>query len=127
MARCVADKVKPDRLRAQMIEAAEQCGRTALPSIADPVSLKAFLAGFPEGRTLIFADEMGGTPLSDVAASCPSACIIVGPEGGFTDEERAAILAHPASVGVSLGPRILRADTAALASVAVWMAAQQDG
>jgi 16S rRNA (uracil1498-N3)-methyltransferase len=127
MARCVADKVKPDRLRAQMIEAAEQCGRTALPSIADPVSLKAFLAGFPEGRTLIFADEMGGTPLPEVAASCPSACIIVGPEGGFTDEERAAILAHPASVGVSLGPRILRADTAALASVAVWMAAQQDG
>jgi 16S rRNA (uracil1498-N3)-methyltransferase len=124
MQRCVADKVKSDRLRAQMIEAAEQCGRTALPEIADPVSLKGFLASFPEGRTLIFADELGGTPLKDVAAANPSACIIIGPEGGFTDEERAAILAHPASVGVSLGPRILRADTAALASVAVWMAAQ---
>lgn len=124
MQRCVADKVKPDRLATQMVEAAEQCGRTALPEIADPVSLKAFLTDFPTGRTLIFADEEGGAALSAVAARSPCAAILIGPEGGFTREERAAILAHPASVGVSLGPRILRADTAALAAVSVWMSTQ---
>ncbi len=124
MQRCVADKVKPDRLRAQMIEAAEQCGRTALPEVAEVQSLDRFLRDFPVERTLIFADEEGGVPLSDVAASSPSAAILIGPEGGFADAERSAILAHPAAKGVSLGPRILRADTAALAAVAVWMAAQ---
>jgi 16S rRNA (uracil1498-N3)-methyltransferase len=124
MQRCVADKVKPDRLRAQMIEAAEQCGRTALPEVAEVQSLDRFLNDFPAGRTLIFADEEGGVPLSDVAVASPCAAILIGPEGGFADAERAAILAHPAAKGVSLGPRILRADTAALAAVAVWMAAR---
>jgi 16S rRNA (uracil1498-N3)-methyltransferase len=124
MQRCVADKVKPDRLRAQMIEAAEQCGRTALPEVADVQTLDRFLKGFPAGRTLIFADEEGGAPLADVARTASCAAILIGPEGGFADAERAAILAHPSAVGVSLGPRILRAETAALAAVAVWMAGQ---
>lgn len=124
MQRCVADKVKPDRLRAQMIEAAEQCGRTALPEIEAPQTLDQFLRAFPEERVLIFADEEGGVPLQDVAKSASSAAILVGPEGGFSDAERAAVLAHPCARGVSLGPRILRADTAALAAIAVWMAAQ---
>ena len=124
MQRCVADKVKPDRLRAQMIEAAEQCGRTALPEVADVQTLDRFLKGFPAGRTLIFADEEGGAPLADVVRTASCAAILIGPEGGFADAERAAILAHPSAVGVSLGPRILRAETAALAAVAVWMAGQ---
>ena len=121
MQRCVADKVKPDRLRAQMIEAAEQCGRTALPEVADVQTLDRFLKGFPAGRTLIFADEEGGAPLADVARTASCAAILIGPEGGFADAERAAILAHPSAVGVSLGPRILRAETAALAAVALPM------
>lgn len=124
MQRCVADKVKPDRLRAQMIEAAEQCGRTALPDVADVQSLDRFLKDFPKGRALIFADEMGGAPLPEVAGQHPCAAILIGPEGGFAEAERAAILAHPQTVTVSLGPRILRAETAAIAATALWMGAQ---
>ena len=124
--RCVADKVKPDRLRAHMIEAAEQCGRTALPEVAEAIALPAFLAGID--RTLFFADEMGGLPMQAVFAAHPGpAAILIGPEGGFTDEERSLILATPGAIGISLGPRILRADTAAVAAVAVWMAQNDAG
>jgi 16S rRNA (uracil1498-N3)-methyltransferase len=69
---------------------------------------------------LIFADEQGGVPMAMAARPGPSA-ILIGPEGGFTDEERAAIKAVPQAVGVSLGPRILRADTAMAAAVSLWM------
>jgi 16S rRNA (uracil1498-N3)-methyltransferase len=122
-ARCVVDKVKEDRLRAQMIEAAEQCERTALPEIAPLAKLDALLKNWPDGRTLYFCDERGGEAF---APSSGPAAILVGPEGGFTDEENAMIRAHPAAVAVSLGPRILRADTAAVAALSVWMAAQGD-
>lgn len=122
-ARCVVDKVKEDRLRAQMIEAAEQCERTALPEIATLVKVDELLKGWPANRTLYFCDERGGEPF---APSPGPAAILIGPEGGFTDEENASIRAHPAAVPVSLGPRILRADTAAVAALSVWMAAQGD-
>lgn len=119
--RCVADKVKPDRLRTHMIEAAEQCGRTALPEVAEVTSLLAFLGSIE--RALFFADEMGGLPMREAFASHTGpAAILIGPEGGFTDDERALILATQGAIGVSLGHRILRADTAAVAAVAVWMA-----
>ena len=121
--RCVVDKVKEDRLRAQMIEAAEQCERTALPEIAPLTKLDALIRDWPEGRTLYFCDERGGEPF--IPASGPAA-ILIGPEGGFTDEENAAIRAHPAAKVVSLGPRILRADTAAVAALSVWMSAAGD-
>ncbi|MFT3977877.1 MAG: 16S rRNA (uracil(1498)-N(3))-methyltransferase [Sphingomonas bacterium] len=123
--RTVVDKPNTDRLRAHMIEAAEQCGRTALPEVAEPVKLAALLRGWPEGRTLYFADEQGGTPMLEAMKPGPAA-ILIGPEGGFDDEERALIRATSAAVPIALGPRILRADTAAAAAVSVWMAGAGD-
>jgi 16S rRNA (uracil1498-N3)-methyltransferase len=122
-ARCIVDKVKEDRLRTHMTEAAEQCERTALPEIAPLAKLDALLKNWPDGRTLYFCDERGGEAF---APSPGPAAILVGPEGGITDEENAMIRAHSAAVAVSLGPRILRADTAAVAALSVWMAAQGD-
>ncbi len=124
-ARCVVDKVKEDRLRTQMIEAAEQCERTALPEIAPLAKLEALLKNWPEGRTLYFCDERGGEAFGAVIKTGPAA-ILIGPEGGFTDEENAAIRGHPSAVAVSLGPRILRADTAAIAALSIWMAKAGD-
>jgi 16S rRNA (uracil1498-N3)-methyltransferase len=122
-ARCVVDKAKEDRLRTQMIEAAEQCERTALPEIAPLARLDALLKDWPEGRMLYFCDERGGERFAPDAGP---AAILIGPEGGFSDAENAAIRAHPAAKAVSLGPRILRADTAAISAISVWMAAQGD-
>ena len=125
--RAVVDRPKSERLRAHMIEAAEQCGRTAIPGLAETVKLPALLRDWPGGRTLFFADETGGVPaFAAMREGSATAAILIGPEGGFDDEERAAIRAHPDAVGISLGPRILRADTAAAAAVSLWMAAQGD-
>jgi 16S rRNA (uracil1498-N3)-methyltransferase len=108
-----------------MIEAAEQCERTALPELAAPAKLDALLRDWPEERRLYFADEGGGGPLAEAVEPGPAA-ILIGPEGGFTEDERAAIRALPCAVPVSLGPRILRADTAVVAAVSIWMAAAGD-
>lgn len=124
-ARCVVDKVKDDRLRAHMIEAAEQCERTALPQIAPLTKLDALLKDWPADRTLYFCDERGGDPFLEAISAGPAA-VLIGPEGGFTDSENAAIRAHPCARPVSLGPRILRADTAAVAAISVWMAKNGD-
>ncbi|MES2097264.1 MAG: 16S rRNA (uracil(1498)-N(3))-methyltransferase [Pseudomonadota bacterium] len=125
--RSVVEKLKAERLRAHMIEAAEQCDRTALPELADAVKLDALLRDWPEGRTLLFADELGGAPAAQaMAAHKGPAAILIGPEGGFDDSERAAIKALPQAVAIGLGPRILRAETAGLAAVAVWMSAAGD-
>ena len=125
--RAVVDRLNGDRLRAHMIEAAEQCERTALPELAEMVSLDALLRDWPADRRLFFADEEGGVPLLEGVRAHPGpAAILVGPEGGFDPAEREAIRAVPAAIGVSLGPRILRAETAALAAVSVWMAAAGD-
>ncbi|WP_165323902.1 16S rRNA (uracil(1498)-N(3))-methyltransferase [Rhizorhabdus phycosphaerae] len=123
--RTIVDRLNLDRLRAHMIEAAEQCERTALPRLDEPVKLATQLKDWPAERTLLFADEEGGAPMADVARPGPTA-ILIGPEGGFTMEERAAIKALPQAVGVSLGPRILRADTAMAAAISVWMALAGD-
>ncbi len=121
--RSVIDRLNLDRLRAHMIEAAEQCGRTALPSLAEPVKLDTLLRNWPAERTLYFADETGGERF--VPAPGPAA-ILIGPEGGFDPAERDAIRALPQARAISLGPRILRAETAALAAVTLWMAAAGD-
>lgn len=125
--RAVVDKLNLDRLRAHMVEAAEQCGRTALPELVEPVKLAAMLRDWPAGRTLFFADETGGAPaLAAMQAHPGPAAVLVGPEGGFDAEERDAIRAVPGAVGISLGPRILRAETAAAAAVSLWMGAMGD-
>lgn len=125
--RTIIDRVNTDRLRAHMIEAAEQCGRTALPQMADPVKLSALLRDWPEERALFFADEQGGAPALDAmrAKKGPGA-ILIGPEGGFDADERDQIRALPQATAISLGPRILRAETAAAAAITLWMAAAGD-
>lgn len=124
--RTVVDKLNLDRLKAHMVEAAEQCGRTALPVLADVTALPALLAAWPAERRLYFADEAGGEALANVlqggANRGTPAAILIGPEGGFLPEERAMIAAQEAAVSISLGPRILRADTAALAAIAIFQA-----
>jgi len=121
--RTIAERVKLERLQTIAIEAAEQCGRSVLPSIEQPVSLAELLS--TNGRTLYFADEGGGEPAASAFKQGPST-ILTGPEGGFTDDERSAIRAASNAVPVSLGPRILRAETAALAALASYMAIAGD-
>jgi 16S rRNA (uracil1498-N3)-methyltransferase len=123
--RTIVDRVKLDRLQAIAVEAAEQCGRTRLPEIADPVPLARLLAEREPGRPLYFADETGGAPLQEALKRGP-ATILVGPEGGFAEEERAAVRASSGATAISLGPRILRAETAALAALAGFMALAGD-
>jgi 16S rRNA (uracil1498-N3)-methyltransferase len=111
------EKLNPARLRAHMVEAAEQCERTALPMLAEAVKLDALLEGWDPSRALLFADEAGGRDMASLKPRCPAA-ILIGPEGGFSDAERARILAVPGVLQLGLGPRILRADTAVVAAIA---------
>jgi 16S rRNA (uracil1498-N3)-methyltransferase len=123
--RTVAERVKLERLEVIAIEAAEQCGRTGLPEIGEPLSLAKLLDERDAARTLYFADEAGGEGPASALTPGP-ALILTGPEGGFSDEERDRIRAAPNSVAISLGPRILRAETAALAALAAYMAIAGD-
>ena len=127
-----AERVRRERLQAHAVEAAEQCGGTFVPEVAELEPLDRLLDRWPEGRALVFADET----LSDDPAWAEGggggamppapACVLVGPEGGFAAEERARLRAMAGAVAVSLGPRILRADTAAVAALALWQAARGD-
>lgn len=119
--RTIVERVRLDRLGSIAIEAAEQCNRTTIPRIEEPVTLPSLLNAHPSGRPLYFADEAGGEPIATALLPGP-ATILIGPEGGFTDEERQAIRGTSGAVAVALGPRILRAETAALAAIAAWMA-----
>jgi 16S rRNA (uracil1498-N3)-methyltransferase len=123
--RTVAERVRLDRLEAIAIEAAEQCGRTRLPEIAEPVTLKDLLGSRVLARRLYFADERGGEAAA-MTFQPGAALILIGPEGGFTDQERQLIRSEQNAVPISLGPRILRAETAALAALAVYMAVAGD-
>lgn len=123
--RTIVDKVNLERMRSHIVEAAEQCGRTALAAIAEPVKLAAWIKVQDPARTLYFADETGGEAAAAAFQPGP-ATILVGPEGGFTPEEAETIRALPNAKPVSLGPRILRAETAALAAVTSYMALAGD-
>ncbi len=123
--RTIVDKLNLERMRAHIVEAAEQCGRTALATIAEPVKLERFLKVSDPTQLLYFADETGGESTATAFAPGP-ATILIGPEGGFTTDERTAIRAHPTARAISLGPRILRAETAALAAVTAYMALAGD-
>jgi 16S rRNA (uracil1498-N3)-methyltransferase len=123
--RTIVEKLNLERMRAHIIEAAEQCGRTTLAEIEEPVKLGTFLKSRDASRPLYFADETGGEPAAEAFKPGP-ALILTGPEGGFTPEEAAAIRAAPNAQAISLGPRILRAETAALAAISAWMASAGD-
>ncbi|MBM3594741.1 MAG: 16S rRNA (uracil(1498)-N(3))-methyltransferase [Alphaproteobacteria bacterium] len=125
--RCVADRLNRERAMATITEAAEQCARTALPDLAEPVKLDALLKDWLADRALFFADENGGDPAAAAFAASPGpAALLVGPEGGFDDAERAAVRSHPQAHPISLGPRVLRGETAAIAALAVWMSVAGD-
>ncbi|WP_296679030.1 16S rRNA (uracil(1498)-N(3))-methyltransferase [Novosphingobium sp.] len=120
--RCVADKLNLERARAILVEAAEQCARTALPVLHEPVKLELLLRQWAAPRALFFADENGGDDAASAfAVHSGPAALVTGPEGGFDEAERAAIRAYPATRAITLGPRVLRGETAAIAATALWM------
>ncbi|MCC6306545.1 MAG: 16S rRNA (uracil(1498)-N(3))-methyltransferase [Rhodobacteraceae bacterium] len=129
-----AERLSRERLRTHAVEAAEQCGATHVPEIAGLVPLGRRLDDWPAGRALLWADETtagegaegpgaGGEGAAGPPAAAPPAAILVGPEGGFSLPERARLARHPAVRRVTLGPRVLRAETAALAALVLWQAA----
>lgn len=125
--RCVADKLNLERARAILIEAAEQCARTALPELLAPVKLEALLKQWEPGRALFFADENGGASAAREFAAHPGpAALLTGPEGGFDEAERQAVRALAQAHPITLGPRILRGETAAIAGLALWMGTRGD-
>jgi len=124
-----AERIRRDRLQAHAIEAAEQCGGTFVPAVDDLRPLSRLLDEWPDGRRLMFCDEGLAGPVSDLPAASGAPgpwAILIGPEGGFSPAERARLNGHPAAHPVSLGPRILRADTAAVAALALWQASLGD-
>lgn len=122
------DKVRLDRLDAIAEEAAEQTGRLDVPPVDDPMKLEAILDGWDPSRRLMFCDETGGAPaIPALTAAGPGPwAILIGPEGGFSPEEGERLRSLPFTTAVSLGPRILRADTAAIAAMTLWQAAVGD-
>ena len=124
-------RVNSERMRANVVEAAEQCGIISLAEVADPLPLERFLAGRDPARLLVFCDEAAevANPVQALqAATAVNAGIdvLIGPEGGFAEEERALLLRQPNILRLALGPRILRADTAAVAALALVQAALGD-
>ncbi|MDE3241066.1 MAG: 16S rRNA (uracil(1498)-N(3))-methyltransferase [Paracoccaceae bacterium] len=122
-----SERIRQDRLQAHAVEAAEQCGGTYVPEVADLQSLDGLLAHWPEGRCLLWADE-SRVGAAQALAGLPGGpwAILIGPEGGFSEAERTRLAALPFVTPVSLGPRILRADTAAVAALTLWQAALGD-
>lgn len=125
-----ASRLNVERMRANVIEAAEQCGILSLAQVYEPESLERFLSQRDGRRLLVFCDE--DAPISDPMAAfagvdrTQGTDVLIGPEGGFAEEERALLLKQPHVVRLALGPRILRADTAAVAALAVVQTALGD-
>lgn len=126
--RTTTDHLRLGRLDAIAIESAEQCGRLDVPPVDDPAKLDALLDGWDASRRLMFCDETGGPDAAATLNAQPRGpwSILIGPEGGFAPEERQRLRALPFAVPVSLGPRILRADTAAVAALTLWQSALGD-
>jgi 16S rRNA (uracil1498-N3)-methyltransferase len=125
----MAERVKTERLRANAIEAAEQCGILRVPEVMEPEKLSKLLAAWDATRLLIFADESAphASPIEALKTRRPGPlAMLIGPEGGFEREERAALLAKSFVLPISLGPRVMRADTAAVAALALVNAALGD-
>ena len=124
-----SERIRQDRLQAHAVEAAEQCGGTYVPEVTDLQRLDHLLADWPADRRLLFCDEALAGPAPGLGAAegrgAPWA-ILIGPEGGFSDAERKRLRGMPAARSVSLGPRILRADTAAVAALTLWQSAMGD-
>lgn len=114
-----SERIRQDRLEANAREAAEQCGALAVPPVEELQSLSALLDRWPEDRQLAFCDEAAEAG-SFAAAGSGAWAILIGPEGGFSQRERARLLKMPRVTRVSLGPRILRAETAAIAALTLW-------
>ena len=128
-----SERIRQDRLQAHALEAAEQCGATFVPEVCDLIPLDKLLATFPTHRKLLWCDEaMVGQParkMGDIARpSHPPDpwAILIGPEGGFSGDEQTRLRALPQVVPLSLGPRILRADTAAVAALTLWQSTLGD-
>jgi 16S rRNA (uracil1498-N3)-methyltransferase len=124
-----SERIRQDRLQAHAVEAAEQCGGTYVPEVADLQKLTRLLDHWPAERQLMFCDEAEvGNALQLAAEHHKGApwAILIGPEGGFSEGERKRLHALPQSHVVSLGPRILRADTAAVAAMTLWQQALGD-
>ncbi len=120
-------RVNAERLRANAVEAAEQCERLTVPRIFEPAALEAVIAGWPAERRILLCDERGGglaigEALAGAAAEPKPWAVMVGPEGGFSSDELDRLRNLPIVKRISLGPRLLRADTAALAALACWQA-----
>ena len=124
-----SERWRQDKQRSHAIEAAEQCGATYVPDVADVQPLDRVIATWPEGRVLFWADETRAGPGADlaglVAPGTPSA-LLIGPEGGFSDDEKTRLRGLPFVRPMSLGPRILRAETAAMAAIVLWQQAFGD-
>jgi 16S rRNA (uracil1498-N3)-methyltransferase len=124
-------RVNRERMRANVIEAAEQCGILSVAEVAEPLPLERYLAAREPRRLLVFCDETADAidPLRTLAGeqfATAGIDVLIGPEGGFAEEERQSLLRQPRSLRLSLGPRILRADTAAVAALALVQAALGD-
>jgi 16S rRNA (uracil1498-N3)-methyltransferase len=120
--RTTAERINEARLRANAVEAAEQCGILRVPEIEPPKKLPKLLETWDQDRLLIFADEQApaASPLAGLMAQRPGPlAVLIGPEGGFETDERALLLKQPFVVPISLGPRIMRADTAAVAALSL--------
>lgn len=122
-----SERIRQDRLQAHAVEAAEQCGATHVPAVADLVALDRMLADWDAGRRILWADESRVGAATTLAGAGPGPwAILVGPEGGFSPTERKRLAALPYVTPISLGPRILRADTAACAALTLWQATLGD-
>ena len=125
--RSVVDRINRARILSIAIEAAEQSGRLTVPEIDPPTSLDQRLETWPDDRLLYFGDESGaGQPLLETLRDKGPGDLLIGPEGGFTDDELAGLRSLDRVVAISLGPRVLRSETAALAALACWQAVGLD-